>query len=662
MSEVALSARQSRMSAATDLSKVLVGLLVNSRAAAKLVASDDFEALSGDFIDDAQGRAIDRAVGAYSIAVPFAVNTTAVIPTLNAVEGRPFALVGSVAAVLVGLLTNSRNAYFDLTLVDWCFSTGDHLSAVPGRLATAVGGPYVQAVAVGIEPAGAAVYPVAVGSGTYAAKDERYIHLAVRSLVTGILPAAAAGSQEMPVAAGVLNADFDERYFGLATRSVLSAYNGLAAVGSRNVLLQASAAAIVHDERLMHLLATACLCGTNTGAAAGSRDVPIEARAPGTTLLDERLNGIYALAFLRALNSGAAAGSQGVAVEGRAPGTTPLDERLYGLYSLAFVRGINSGAAAGSQGVAVEARVGTATTSYVASLVGLMTNSRIAGFNHADNDFAGISSDTVAGLAGRAVANVRPVYAAAIAVGIDNTAAAVLRPVEARTGTAAGFSVSLFGLLVNSRDAGLDSNLGDYRTVSIQAAASVTSSVTEAMNAFGVVSTRESGFAAARRGKRFNTTNSTLGTPVTGQLALVATTPTLMLRINSASIRAIARSLSISLANTPGGVTTVIAVLDTLDRYSAAGTAVTPSNTNEESATAAVALFYENPTATAAGVAPATRPLGHWTIPASQGSILDLEFEDGDLLGITAATLLIYVYAPTTAPQIFYAFDFEEVA
>jgi hypothetical protein len=177
-----------------------------------------------------------------------------------------------------------------------------------------------------------------------------------------------------------------------------------------------------------------------------------------------------------------------------------------------------------------------------------------------------------------------------------------------------------------------------------------------------VYQSRESGFAAAKRGKRFNATNSTMGTAITAQLALVATTPTLMLRINSAAIRAIARSLSISLANTPGGVVTVIAVLDTLDRYSAAGTAVTPSNTNEESATAAVSLFYENPTATAAGVAPATRVLGHWTMPASVGSILDLEFEDSDLLGITAATLLIYVYAPTTAPQIFYQADWEEVS
>jgi len=249
-----------------------------------------------------------------------------------------------------------------------------------------------------------------------------------------------------------------------------------------------------------------------------------------------------------------------------------------------------------------------------------------------------------------------------MAVGIDNTGSAVLRPVEAGTGVAARAASALYGLLTNSRMFNYDVITGNFAAPGCTAANAPGGTAAEESRGTLIYQSRESGFAAARRGKRFNTTNSTLGTPVTGQLALVATTPTLMLRINSASIRAIARSLSISLANTPGGVTTVIAVLDTLDRYSAAGTAVTPSNTNEESATAAVALFYENPTATAAGVAPATRPLGHWTIPASQGSILDLEFEDSDLLGITAATLLIYVYAPTTAPQIFYAFDFEEVA
>jgi hypothetical protein len=376
----------------------------------------------------------------------------------------------------------------------------------------------------------------------------------------------------------------DERLMALRTSAFLRAINPLAAAGSRGVILNAGAASTVQDETLMRLLCRCALAG---------------------------------------LDYSAAALSQSVAIAARNVGVTPVDERYPGLYGLAFVRGINSGAAAGSQGVAVEARDGTAATSFLKALIGLTTNSRMAAYRLNSNDWYGISGDIVSQVSGTLATAPLASYANAIAVGIDNTAAAVLRPVE------------------------------------VEGATSVSASAREAWYSLATHPARGSGWAAAKRGGRFQTTNSTVGLAVTGQLAYVATTPTLMLRINSALIRAIPRSLSISLANVPGGVVTVYAALDTSDRYSAAGTAVTPSNTNEESATAAVALFYENPTAAAAGAT--TRPLGHWTIPPSLGSILDLDFEDSDLLGITAATLLIYIYAPVTAPQVFYHFDHEEV-
>lgn len=212
----------------------------------------------------------------------------------------------------------------------------------------------------------------------------------------------------------------------------------------------------------------------------------------------------------------------------------------------------------------------------------------------------------------------------AVNVGIDNTAVAVLRPVE------------------------------------IEGATSASASARESWYSLGVLQSRESGFAAARRGKRFYTTNPVAGTPLTCQTAYVATTPSLMIRVNSANIRAIIRSLSFTIANTPGALVGVMLKLDTTDRYSAAGTQLTPANTNEESATAAVAQVWENPTAAAEGGT--QRVLVQDLVSNVAGTKWQLKVEDSVLLGITAATLLLYVWSATTAPQIYHQEDHEEVS
>ncbi len=83
---------------------------------------------------------------------------------------------------------------------------------------------------------------------------------------------------------------------------------------------------------------------------------------------------------------------------------------------------------------------------------------------------------------------------------------------------------------------------------------SVSASWAEASFSLLTNQSRESGFAAAWRGKRFYATNQTPGTLVTAQVAFVATTPTLMLRVDSAAIRDVVRSLDLCLVNTPGGL------------------------------------------------------------------------------------------------------------
>jgi len=195
--------------------------------------------------------------------------------------------------------------------------------------------------------------------------------------------------------------------------------------------------------------------------------------------------------------------------------------------------------------------------------------------------------------------------------------------------------------------------------VQARGAASVSGSAAEASMALLLLQARQDGFAAAARGRRFYTTHQTPGTLVTCQTAFVATTPSFMYRINTADVRAILRSLTIGIANTPGGVVYIAVVLDTADRYSAGGNAWSPQNTNEDSANAAVVKFYDTPTASAAGAG--TRVIGHALAPAVPGTMIQVNFNDAVLMGPTASSLLIYLWAGTTAPQVTFWGDHEEV-
>jgi hypothetical protein len=218
-------------------------------------------------------------------------------------------------------------------------------------------------------------------------------------------------------------------------------------------------------------------------------------------------------------------------------------------------------------------------------------------------------------------------------------------------------------LYVNAATSGYDSVSGAaFRLAAIVQSASTSAAIIEKASALSVVQYRESGFAAARRGKRFIMTGQAPGTLITGGTAFVATAPALMLRINSANYRAIIRSLAISIGNTPGGPVYIAVALDTADRYTSGGGAVTPVNTNEESATATGVLAYDNSVAIVAAAAGATtRYVVNDIISATPGTIYECSFADEILMGPTASTLLVYVWAATTAPQFTYGIDFEDV-
>jgi len=172
---------------------------------------------------------------------------------------------------------------------------------------------------------------------------------------------------------------------------------------------------------------------------------------------------------------------------------------------------------------------------------------------------------------------------------------------------------------------------------------------------------RRNAFNATRFGRRFVVTDQTPNAPVTAQVGFLATTPTFLLRQVLSTRKIIFRSFSISLlANAGGAALRVIVALDTADRFSAGGTAVTPQNLNEESATAsALTSFLVNPTATAAGAG--TRYITHIGTPTTAGVNLLVDYSDGVFLGTTGAILIYCFVTVGTAPSIFYTCEFEEI-
>jgi hypothetical protein len=132
-----------------------------------------------------------------------------------------------------------------------------------------------------------------------------------------------------------------------------------------------------------------------------------------------------------------------------------------------------------------------------------------------------------------------------------------------------------------------------------------------------------------------------------------------MWRINTADVRAIMRTIQF-MVSTVGGAAPVwwALVLDTADRYSSGGTAITPQNENEESSDAAKVKMYETPTASAAGGG--TRVLQQGVAANTQGVLVTIDMKDGVLLGLTAATLMLYVWTGTSAVKVVYDSEWEE--
>lgn len=351
-------------------------------------------------------------------------------------------------------------------------------------------------------------------------------------------------------------------------------------------------------------------------------------------------------------------------LRGRPFDSGSIDESLFGLLARAAITGSDSSAAVGSRNVPVEARDFNVDADVDGGLVALTVNARLAGYRIATGNWARLQEDTPAAAAGSSTGSVLAVYANSIAFGIDNTGAAVIRPVEARNYdvNAGDVTTSLIGLLCNTRNALFYPRDVDWGFFAGTRADSLAGAQEEREQGAFVYQARESAFAASLRGRRFYSTHQTPNTAITAQASFVATTPTFLLRQAATSVRVILRSISIFIVNTPTDDVRITVAIDTADRFSAGGTSHTPQNANEESATASgITSFLSNPTATAAGAG--TRYLMNTLIDNSAPSTITINFKDGVLLS-TTASLLVYVFGNggATPADVYWVAEWEEVA
>lgn len=178
----------------------------------------------------------------------------------------------------------------------------------------------------------------------------------------------------------------------------------------------------------------------------------------------------------------------------------------------------------------------------------------------------------------------------------------------------------------------------------------------------GIMETRDNGYWSAFKGRRFSITPPTISTDITAQATFAATTPTLLLRNAAASVRALIRSIRIVVTTASSNPVNIAIVLDTADRLSAGGSAITPQNVSTPSAVAsAISSFTTNPTATAAGAG--TRVIYQDQIPTGQSSGINIQIKDAWIIG-TTGSFVVYIYdsAGAVAPHVFFLIDYEESA
>jgi hypothetical protein len=142
--------------ACADFAASLNGWLTNSRMAVFDRVLNDWCSLYGDLPSAVNGATASSVRAAYANAIAVGLDSTGV-SVMRPVEARDFNANADVGSTLIGLLTNSRNAYFDLNDSNWARWEGDVAANISGRGTSTVRSPYTASIVVGFDNTGAAV-------------------------------------------------------------------------------------------------------------------------------------------------------------------------------------------------------------------------------------------------------------------------------------------------------------------------------------------------------------------------------------------------------------------------------------------------------------------------------------------------------------------------
>lgn len=155
----------------------------------------------------------------------------------------------------------------------------------------------------------------------------------------------------------------------------------------------------------------------------------------------------------------------------------------------------------------------------------------------------------------------------------------------------------------------------------------------------------------SRGGQLWNVTPTSPSTTYTGQISLVATTPTFLIRMAEATAanRVLPLKMRLSQSGTvAGGNISVAILMDNTDRLSGStGTIIEQAQPYMRAGNTSAFTVRGNPTATAASSA--IRTLDSFEIIAQTGDILEYDFDAETMIEGTGS-ILIYTWAATTGP------------
>lgn len=159
---------------------------------------------------------------------------------------------------------------------------------------------------------------------------------------------------------------------------------------------------------------------------------------------------------------------------------------------------------------------------------------------------------------------------------------------------------------------------------------------------------------AVRDGRMFAFADQTAAEPAnyTAQTSMVATTPFLIFYKAAGTKRHVIKSIVLSQTGTvAGGEVKIRVAMDTANRYSSGGTALTPQNMSREWRATAITDLAVRVNATASAQTDANLDwLASYSAVAQVGNTVTIAPPGGIILDNQAGSLLVYAYAATTGP------------